>query len=75
MNVLTAERRESLGIWKLPFFCFPLYLSRFIPPSFQLFLGLFPLLTDDICLVELTEFPTFLRAGLFIDASKFGEKK
>jgi len=64
-------------MWELPFICFPLYLSRFIPQSFHLFLGLLTLFTDDKYLDELTEFPTFLRAGLsgYIDAFKFVEKK
>lgn len=55
----------------------PLYLSRFIPPSFRLFLGLLTLFTEDKNLGELTEFPTFLRAGLFgyIDAFNVGEQK
>jgi hypothetical protein len=66
-------------MWKLPFICFPLYsyLSLFIPPSFHLFLGLLTLFTDDKNVDELTEFPTFLRAGLFgyFDAFIVGEKK
>lgn len=63
-------------MWKLPYICFPLYLSRFIPPSFHLFLGLLTLFTDDKNLDELTGFPVFLRAGLcrYIDRFIVGEK-